>query len=208
MFYKGEFYKEVMMSTNINLKEAEKTAYRLSTSQDGLYDVVQGLFIILLSFLTWMDANGLQTPWNVILIEGIGFLIYRGVLLGKKYLVVPRIGTVRHGKGRRKRLRGLFITMIVIFLITGSLVILTYLGTRGKSILDLNIGWDLGFYLVQTAVAFSIFGIFFLIGYFNDYPRIILYGALFGLGYFISTYLRDQFGTLFDWPMTAVGVLS
>jgi hypothetical protein len=73
--------------------------------------------------------------------------------------------------------------------------------------LNTSIGWDFELDPVHTAAGIFIFGIFSLIGFVNDYPRMYLYGALFGLGYVLSTYLQDLTGTLFYWPQTVSGLL-
>ena len=55
------------MSTIMDLKTAERKAFQLSTSEDGLYDVFLGAYIMLLSATPWLDENGLSMPWNMIL---------------------------------------------------------------------------------------------------------------------------------------------
>ena len=67
----------------LSLKEAERKAFRLSTSQDGLYDFFIGTYTILLSLMPWLDENGMPTPWNVILVLALGSLILLGVTLIK-----------------------------------------------------------------------------------------------------------------------------
>ena len=86
---------------SLSVKEAERKAFRLSTSQDGLYDFFFGAYTILLSLMPWLDENGMRTPWNVILVMALGFLILSGVMLLKKFLIAPRIGQVRYGADRK-----------------------------------------------------------------------------------------------------------
>jgi len=195
------------MSKSLNLKEAERVAYRLSTSRDGLYDTFLGILIILMSLTPWLDENGLRLPWNVILTEGIAFLVLGGVILTKKFLVVPRIGMVRHGEGRKRRLKKLAVIMGIVFLLTVGLFIMTYIATRRGSLLNNHIGCDFELDMVHTGAGIFVFGIFSLIGFMNDYPRMYLYGALFGSGYILSTYLQDQIGILFYWPWAVSGLL-
>jgi hypothetical protein len=196
------------MSQQINLKKAEVSAYRLSTTQDGLYDTFFGLLIVLLSAAPWLDENGLRSPWNVVLVEVLAFLVLGGVLLTKKVIVTPRIGQVRFGVGRKKRLKRLAIWMGILFLLTVGMLIMTILAIRRGPMVNSPIQWEYELDPVHTAAGIFIFGIFSLIGFMNDYPRLYLYGALFGLGYVLSTYIQDQNGTLFYWPWAAAGAVA
>ena len=197
------------MSQDINLREAEKKAFRLSTSQDGLYDLFFGLLIVLLSAMPWLDENGLRTPWNVILVESIGLFVLLGVVVTKKYIVAPRIGHVRYGAERKKRMTRLAIWMGVTFVLT---VILFGLTVRaiyfGEPFIDQPIQSSFPLDPVHTGAGIFIFILFSVIGYMNDYPRMYIYGLLFGLGYIVSTFLQDQFDTLFYWPQAVAGLVA
>ena len=103
---------------SLSIREAERKAYRLSTSQDGLYDIFIGLYIILMSAVPWLDENGLRTPWNIILTMTLGMLILLGVILTKKFIFAARIGQVRYGADRKRRLKKLAAGMALIFLLT------------------------------------------------------------------------------------------
>ena len=192
----------------MSLKEAERKAFRLSTSQDGLYDIFIGMFIILFSFNPWLDENGLRTPWNFFLTEGLVLLILLGVLLAKKFVVAPRIGQVRFGAERKQRMRRLAIGMAIIFLITVALFAMTVSAIYYREpIFQGSIEWALPLDPVHTMAGVFIFALFSLIGYMNDYVRLYLYGFLYGLGYVVSTMLQDITGNLFYWPMALVGLV-
>jgi hypothetical protein len=192
----------------LSLKEAERKAFRLSTSQDGLYDFFFGTYIILLSLMPWLDENGMGTPWNVILVMALGLLILLGVLLAKKYVVAPRIGQVRFGAERKQRMRRLAIAMAIIFLITVVLFAMTVSAIYYREpIFQGSIEWALPLDPVHTMAGVFIFAIFSVIGYVNDYVRLYLYGFLYGLGYVVSTILQDITGNPFYWPMALVGLV-
>jgi hypothetical protein len=209
-----QYYKDLDMiqksqSHTLSLKEAERKAFQLSTSQDGLYDFFIGTYIILLSLLPWLDENGLRTPLNVILIMALGLLILLGVTLIKKFMVAPRIGQVRYGADRKRRLKILAAGMGLIFLLTLVLFGMTVSAIYFREpIFKGSIGWALPLDMVHTAAGVFIFAIFCLIGYMNDYPRLYLYGLLFGLGYVISTTLQDITGILFYWPWALAGLTA
>jgi MFS family permease len=197
------------MSATLDLKTAERKAFQLSTSQDGLYDIFLGLYIILQSAEPWLDENGLRTPWNVILVLALGLLILLGVLLVKKFMVAPRIGRVRYGPERKRRMKRLAIAMVIIFLLTLALFGMTVSAIYFREpIFSGPVEWSFPLDIVHTAAAIFIFAIFSLIGYMNDYVRLYFYGFLFGLGYIVSTTLQDINGTLFYWPWAVAGLIA
>jgi MFS family permease len=192
----------------MSIKEAERKAFRLSTSQDGLYDIFIGAYIALLSLTPWLDENGLRTPWNVLLAMVIGLLIFLGILFAKKILVAPRIGQVRYGIDRKRRMKRLAIGLMVIFLLTVILFGMTISAIYFREpTFNRTVSWSLPFDLVHTAAGVFISAIFSLIGYMNDYVRLYLYGFLFGLGYVISTTLQDITGNPFYWPWALAGLI-
>ena len=193
----------------MGLKEAERQAFQLSTSQDGLYDIFIGTYIALLSATPWLDENGLRTPWNVILVWGLGILVLIGVLLLKKFIVAPRIGQVRHGRKRKQRMKRLAVGMGIIFLLTVVLFGITVSAIYFREpIFTGSFEWSLPLDIVHTAAGIFIFVIFSVIGFMNDYPRMYFYGFLFGMGYVTSTTLQDITGNPFYWPWTFAGLVA
>ena len=194
---------------SLRLKEAERKAFRLSTSQDGLYDIFIGSYIGLMSATPWLDENGLRTPWNIALTMTLGMLILLGVMLIKKFIVAPRIGLVRYGIDRKKRMKKLAIGMAVIFLLTLALFGMTVSAIYFREpIFKGSLEWSFPLDIVHTAAGIFIFAIFCMIGYMNDYPRMYLYGFLFGLGYVISTALQDITGNPLYWPWALAGLVA
>ena len=193
----------------MSLKEAERKAFQLSTSQDGLYDIFIGSYIVLQSTQPWLDENGFGLPWNVILVMGLGFLILLGVILLKKFVVAPRIGQVHYGVQRKKRMKRLAIGMAIIFLLTVALFGMTVSAIYFREpIISGPIGGSFPLDIVHTAAGIFIFAIFSVIGFMNDYPRMYFYGFLFGLGYVISTTLQDITGNPFYWPWALAGLVA
>ena len=194
--------------SDVRIEEAERQAFQLSTSQDGLYDIFIGSYIILLSTLPWLDENSLGFPWNIVLVMGVGFLIFFGILLIKKFVVSPRIGQVRFGKKRRQRSKRLTFGMIIIFLLTVGLFDMTVSAIYFREpLLNDPLSWSFPIDIVHTAAGVFIFGIFCLIGYMNNYERLYFYGFLFGLGYIVSTTLQDITGNPFYWPWALSGIV-
>jgi len=197
------------MSATLDLKAAERKAYQLSTSQDGLYDISIGSYIILLSAAPWLDENGLSTPWSVILPFALGLLIFACVMLIKKFVVAPRIGQVRFGTERKNRLKHLSIAIIVVFLLTLALFALTVSAIYFREPILTGAKDSAGLFdPVHTGAGIFIFVIFSVIGYVIDNVRLYVYGFLYGLGYVVSTVLQDLIGIQFYWPMAVAGLVA
>jgi hypothetical protein len=162
--------------------------------------------------MPWLDENGMRTPWNVILVMVLGLLILLGVTLIKKFIVAPRIGQVRYGPDRKKRILRLGIGMAIIFVLTlvlfGMTVSAIYLREPIFNGFSGAINWIFPLDIVHTAAGIFIFAIFSMIGYMNDYPRLYLYGFLFGLGYIVSTVLQDVTGNPLYWPWALAGLIA
>jgi hypothetical protein len=190
------------MSDVLSLKEAERKAFQLSNSHDGLYDIFFGVFIAALSSMAWLDENGLRTPWNFILVEAIGFAVLLGVLITKKFVVAPRVGQVRFGPERKKRIRQLAVVMGIAFALTVGLFLLTLTASqRGP------VGQGFKLDIVHVGAGLFMWAVFSFIGWMKDFPRMILYGWIFGSGYVISTILQDLTAGLFQWPLAISGVI-
>jgi hypothetical protein len=197
------------MSAAIDLKTAERKAFQLSTSQDGLYDIFIGTYIVLQSVVPWLDENSLPSPWNLILVFVLGLLTLLGVTLIKKFIIAPRIGQVRYGPERKQRIKRLAIGMAIIFLLTLALFGMTVSAIYFREpIFSGPIEWSFPLDIVHTAAAIFIFAIFSIIAYMNEYPRLYLYGFLFGLGYIMSTTLQDITGNPLYWPWAVAGLVA
>ncbi|MFX0008852.1 MAG: hypothetical protein ACFE9R_00945, partial [Candidatus Hermodarchaeota archaeon] len=100
------------MEEQIDLKGLERKAWR-STFQDGIWDIFMGLLILGLSIAPFGEKIGLSGElgsmiivlcWNSI---AVVFLI-----LGKKFITVPRIGYVKFG-AKRKKVKKRLLTFLV-----------------------------------------------------------------------------------------------
>ncbi|MBN2065627.1 MAG: hypothetical protein JW771_02335, partial [Candidatus Thermoplasmatota archaeon] len=82
------------MVDRLNLKEIEKKAYRF-TFNDGLYDMTYGTLLVSIAVAPILR--------EMIYLGYIFFLIVPApliILLGKKYITIPRIGIVKFSRTR------------------------------------------------------------------------------------------------------------
>jgi hypothetical protein len=124
-------------------------------------------------------------------------------------VVAPRIGQVKFGPARKKRLRQLALGMAVIFILTLILLALTVSAIYFQEpTMAEPVENPFPFDIVHALAGLFIFALFCGIGYVNDYPRLYFYGFLSGLGYVISTVLQDITGNAFYWPWAVAGLIA
>lgn len=169
------------MAENIDLKDLEKRTFK-STMQDGFFDIYFGILILGNGFASIFDAEQNTGVYFMVLIAiiGVGLAVF---IAGKKLVTEPRMGKVKFGKARKVRKAKTSIilsinalVLLIIFLITAN--------TGGSAI------------IMDPLVQLLLMGIFLmalplcLVGYFLQFPRLYLYGVLFGTLFFFVEILR------------------
>ena len=112
------------MSEKLNMNDIKRQVY-LSYSEDGLIDLAIGLVIFGFGTLLMFDV-----PWLGGVVGAIPLLIW---YLGKRYLTIPRIGTIQPGKTMKKQFMGFSVSMIAIGL--GALVLFILIAGSGENLL-------------------------------------------------------------------------
>ena len=169
------------MIHNANLEQIEKKAYR-STFHDGLWDIFWGLLILGFALSPWLYELGLGRPWNTAVVMLPAPII---LVLGKKYITIPRLGLVEFGarrKSAQRKLKYLIAASVAVPL----LLILFLLADIVK------IG--LGPYAAAVSAGLFLVMILSLIAYFLDYLRLYFYAWLFALSLVGAEYLADYLG--------------
>lgn len=179
------------MDEIIDLKGLEKKAWR-SAFQDGIWDIYMGLLILGLAIAPFGDNLGLPAELGSMIIvlfwNSIAVLI---LILGKKFITVPRIGYVKFGAKRKKtkkRLLGFLVFNIVLAFL--------FLFINLSGIFEwLNIGvltesLVVGFLLITVPLS--------ILAYFLEFHRLYIYAIYFGLGFFTSELLYPFVGSALD----------
>jgi hypothetical protein len=199
------------MSTQLNLKEIERKAFR-STYEDGLWDIYFGLIVICMSIFIYRPASG-YSPTNIILALLAMSVAYSLFWAAKKYITVPRMGQVRFGDIRKKKK-----TTMTVFLSFVVLVQLILLGLTTLGWLDHEVSaWVNGFLKSQDLMDLTVALIGSLIvvsgmtltAYFSDFPRGYFIAAMMALAVFLMIYLNQPaypilIGTLMIIPGTVL----
>jgi hypothetical protein len=185
--------KENDMPTQLDLKQIERRAFR-STYQDGLWDMYYGLIVICIAIFVYRPATG-YSPLNIILAISAIAVAYVFFWVGKKFIILPRMGQVQFGSQRMKRRLTLIIVLSVVVLIQVFLVSLQLLawvnpemGARFSSLIpDRNI-MDL---IVASIGAMIVGPSMILVAYFKDFPRGYYIAIMMMLAVFIMIYLNQ-----------------
>ena len=103
------------MNTQLNLKELERKAF-LTTYQDGLWDLLFGLIVICMSVSYYRPASG-YSPLNIVMFSCSMVLVNVLFWAGKMFITLPRMGQVKFGARRRKRVLTMIIVLSVVVLV-------------------------------------------------------------------------------------------
>ncbi len=175
------------MNEKINLKEIEKRSYR-SFFQTGLYDVAFG--VLLLSFAiapVIRDVFGrFYMPFIIIPAPLI-------MLLGRKYLIVPRLGIVKFGEKRESAKKKMMIISALSTTILAALLVLTVAGVFPGFIGETLSG--VMFMLIVGIIVIILMG---FIAYIMDFKNMLYYGLAIGIGMPTAEFLYGIVGVPLD----------
>ena len=189
------------MTQDIDMKELEKKAWK-STFQDGLHDIVFGVLLVSFGIAPILrQFIGLGYIPFVVLPAPLIFVI------GKKFVTLPRIGIVRFGPKRKATHKKMVKIMVVVFILTLILLIMTITKTFPGALRTVLKG-----YAIPSVIGISAFiGISFC-ARIMDFPRMYIYAIMIGLGIPVSEVLYKAVGPplygLFAFGIPGVFVLS
>ena len=167
------------MNEKIDLKKVEKQTYRFTFS-DGIYDMAYGSLIVFIAIAPILREI-LYPSYIIFLILPSPLII----ILGTRFITVPRIGIVKFNKKRTKSRNKIGLLFAILLPITVILVVLTYLGFYNIKV---------GGYIVPVGAGLFVLILLSLIAYILDYPHFYLYAISIGLGIPLATLLKPIFG--------------
>ena len=167
------------MNEKIDLKKVEKQTYQF-TFTDGLYDVAYGSLIFFIAIAPILRE--ILYPSYIIFLVLPASLI---LILGKRFITVPRIGIAKFNQKRTKSRNKIGLLIAILFPITVVLVVLTYLGVYNIKV---------GGYIVPIGAGLFALILLSVIAYVMDYPHFYLYAVSIGLGIPLASLLKPIFG--------------
>lgn len=177
------------MSRQLNLKEAERRAWR-SVFQDGLWDIYLGILLLAMGIGDLLDGLNLSKVSYYTIYFGviaIGFLV---LWAGKRFITLPRLGRVKFGqKGRSRRTK---IRLVLFASVSLGLLLWFLADAVNKGGFGSRVMWDVIFPLVYILNMLLVFG---LGAYFLDYPRLYVIAVLFAVPVPLQILLRRLTGS-------------
>jgi hypothetical protein len=171
-----------------NLTEIEKKAYR-STFQDGLWDIFLGSLLLILSFSALLSNIGATEKLHIGILVVLQIILVLAFIIGKKRITIPRLGFVKFGPARKRRIAKSRIVLLVsvlagfaVFLIA-SLIIQGDQVDRPKLLLFAPLAW-----VANSIIVFS------LLAYYLNFARLYIYGLLFALPVPLDVLIRQLTG--------------
>ena len=158
------------------LENLEKAAFARLFS-DGLLDIEIGVLLIITGFIPYLEHLGLNRfiGYGLFIIPTLVFVAY-----GKIWITPARLGKVKFGTGRLKKILRIHLIILVTTLAT---FIIFYLGTSGAE-------WAADLAIVKygrgVMINLLLITVFAAMGYYFETPRIALYGFVFIAGEFIT----------------------
>ncbi len=162
------------MVKDVNLKEIERKAFR-STFQDGLWDLFLGLVLLTLAANALLSDAGISESLAMAFFVAIQAVVLVGFIAGKKLITVPRMGLVKFGPKRKRKLTKVRVVLLISALMGAVIFVVAPFSMRNppewlNPALVLGAAW-----VVNCIVVFS------LGAYFLDLPRLYAYGLLFAI---------------------------
>lgn len=166
------------MSQPKSLQEAEREVFR-TTYQDGLWDVLLGCFVLLFALAPLLSVS-LGDFWSSVLFLPFWGLVTLAIWLIRKHVVAPRVGVVKFGPARKRKLRRFNLVMVVanVIALVAGIVVALRSPVPGQAV-----AIALGLILL---VGFSI------AAYLLDFRRLYVYGLLVGLSPLVGEWLYTQ----------------
>ena len=171
------------MIEKIDLKKIEKQTYRFTFS-DGLYDMAYGSLLLFTAIAPILR--------EMIYLGYIFFMILPApliILLGKRYISVPRMGIVKFNYNRSQSKNKILLLIAILFPLTVLMVVLTYLGIYNVTV---------GGYIVPLGAGLFALILLSTIAYILDYPHFYLYAVSIGLGIPLAELMESIVGEPLD----------
>jgi 4-amino-4-deoxy-L-arabinose transferase-like glycosyltransferase len=172
------------MNEKIDLKKVEKQTYQF-TFTDGLYDMAYGSLLIFIAIAPILREI-LYPSYIIFLILPASLIL----ILGKRFVTVPRIGIVKFNQNRTKSRNKIGLLIAILFPITVVMVVLTFFGFFNIKV---------GGYIVPVGAGLFALILLSLIAYIMDYSHFYLYAVSIGLGIPLAELLEPIFGEPLDY---------
>lgn len=166
---------------SFDLKAIERRAFR-ATFQDGLWDIYLGLVFVAFGLGPVLRHTAGLSERSAMIVH-IGILAVALIMLigGKKYITMPRLGCVRFGPARKRKLSRARI-VLALSVVTGMIALV---GVTGD---------DLGLTGLAILFAVNILVVLGALAYFMDFNRLFYYAVLWAISFPLGLLLEEHAG--------------
>ncbi|MCP4710932.1 MAG: hypothetical protein GY869_20100 [Planctomycetes bacterium] len=178
-----------MMKHDINLKELERKAY-LSTFQDGLLDIAIGAMLLVTAFSGILENAGLPPRTASILGICLMLSVPLVVILGKKFITVPRMGMVKFSPARQAQREKAIAALVLTLLITAVVAALAMTRTANFDGFKSHV---VGVILIAVPLS--------VLAYFLQFNRLYIIALLAGIAELIHSFIDNY------WVFATAGVI-
>ncbi len=173
--------------TIFNLKEIEKKAFR-STFQDGIWDIFLFFLLLNLAVGALLSNSGVSEGLTMTILAALAAMIVLAFMTGKKRITIPRMGFVKFGPKRKRKIWKSRITLVAsclagLLVFLAALAISYYPAGRPKIAFLLPAAW-----VANSIIVFS------LLAYNLDCSRLYIYGVLFALPVPVDMAVKELVG--------------
>jgi hypothetical protein len=185
------------METLPDLKKLERQVYH-SVYQDGIYDITLGFLLLAIAFNPVLYETGIPRA-ALYLIE----LVLAGLILilGKRFITLPRMGMMKPLPRRQKTARKVLLSGIIVFILLVVLILLKSSDAFSPSLETLSIA--------PLAISIAFLVIFTILAIVMSYFMILLAGLFFAISIPVSEMLFPILGEPLDSliPFAASGLI-
>lgn len=183
------------MNDQFDLKSAERKVFQLSFA-DGLWDVLIGCFVLQFAIAPLLSEK-MGDFWSSFIFLPFWGLVYLAIRFTRKHVIHPRLGTVKFGNTRRKKMTVFTIILLglnLLFLVLGIIAALHPMNVPGENQsmifgLLMNVAGD----SLTIIFGLMLLCIFSVAAYMLDYPRLYLYGSMLMIAPMVGEWLRSTY---------------
>ncbi len=183
------------MKETLDLKALEKKAWR-SFFDDGLWDIYLGLLLGLMGISSFLNSTALSEDQAMMIYLGLMLLVMAAFWLGKRFVVVPRIGRVKFKSKKRRKISVVLFASVIVGLIA-------WWFTAGMT--DVSPEQRASFKaLFPMIYALNMLVVFGAIAYFTSFERLYYIGVLFALPVPLDQWLYNRYEINLDYILFVI----
>ncbi len=171
---------------DLNLRRLESETWR-ANQRDGLFDLLFAVLFLGIALSQLADGIWNREAASLGVLVAVELCGVAGLWLARRRITQPRLGVVRFAAERKRRVRTTRIALAVCVMATLTLVALTLFGGQTANPFAGPVSR-----IAVSAIASALVLIpVALIAFFQEFPRILIHGALFAAAEFAGTLLEE-----------------